>query len=327
MIGYAFMGARTRTRGATSAHIFDLPLEPEMAVICGRNADAVAEAAAQLAGSSHETDWRRVIERDDIGLVDISTPVTATRDRDRRAARPASTCCARSRWRTRSKKPRRWPQPRRRTGSARDGRVQLPARSRDRARRRLIADGRLGTIRHVRAVYLQDWIVDPEFPLVWRLQQDRTGSGALGDIGAHIVDLTQHLLADTISTVNGLTETFIKQRPLPEGRAERARSPLTTPRSSSRASPAARSRRSKPRVSRPDARTALRLEINGSLGSLTFDLERLNELELYESGDGTAGFRRDPGDRGRIIRGSVHGGRPATSSAGSTRSPTRPATC
>ena len=60
--------------------------------------------------------------------------------------------------------------------------------------RKLVADGRLGTIRHVRAQYLQDWIVDPSFPLVWRLQKDKAGSGALGDIGAHIIDLAQHVV-------------------------------------------------------------------------------------------------------------------------------------
>ncbi len=73
-----------------------------------------------------------------------------------------------------------------------------------------IAAGRLGTVRHVRAEYLQDWIVDPEFPLVWRLRKDQAGSGALGDIGAHIVDLTQFLTRRRITGVSALTETFIK---------------------------------------------------------------------------------------------------------------------
>src|SRR6185369_12454255 len=80
--------------------------------------------------------------------------------------------------------------------------------------RELIATGRLGTIRHVRAAYLQDWIVDPDFPLVWRLQRERAGSGALGDIGAHIIDLTQFVTGQRITGVSGLTETFIKERPL-----------------------------------------------------------------------------------------------------------------
>ena len=77
--------------------------------------------------------------------------------------------------------------------------------------RQLVAAGRLGAIRHVRAVYLQDWIVDPQFPLVWRLQRDRAGSGALGDIGAHIVDLTQYVTGQPITGVSALTETFVKR--------------------------------------------------------------------------------------------------------------------
>ena len=82
--------------------------------------------------------------------------------------------------------------------------------------RQLIAEGALGEIRHVRAVYLQDWIVDPDFPLVWRLQADEAGSGALGDIGGHIIDLSQYLLGEPLTEVSGLLETFVKQRPVME---------------------------------------------------------------------------------------------------------------
>ena len=83
--------------------------------------------------------------------------------------------------------------------------------------RQLVAEGRLGEIRHVRAQYLQDWIADPESPLVWRLQKDQAGSGALGDIGAHIVDLAQLITGERITGVTGLTETFVKERPLADG--------------------------------------------------------------------------------------------------------------
>src|SRR5690606_35675426 len=72
--------------------------------------------------------------------------------------------------------------------------------------RQLVAEGRLGQIRHVRAQYLQDWIVDPEAPLSWRLQKDRAGSGALGDIGAHIIDLTQYITGDRITGVSATLE-------------------------------------------------------------------------------------------------------------------------
>ena len=80
--------------------------------------------------------------------------------------------------------------------------------------RKLVQEGRIGDIRHVRAQYLQDWIADPEFPLVWRLRKDDAGSGALGDIGAHIVDLTQYITGQHSIGVSALMETFVKERPL-----------------------------------------------------------------------------------------------------------------
>ena len=99
--------------------------------------------------------------------------------------------------------------------------------------RQLVADGRLGAIRHVRAAYLQGWIIDPQFPLVWRLQRDKAGSGALGDIGAHIIDLTQHITGEGITEVSGQLETFVKERPVAtehsglSGTAGEGRGPVT----------------------------------------------------------------------------------------------------
>ena len=131
--------------------------------------------------------------------------------------------------------------------------------------RKLVADGRLGDIRHVRAQYLQDWIADPAAPMSWRLEKDKAGSGALGDIGAHIVDLTQYITGQTLTGVSAMLETFVKERPLPptSGHAGRrrgargpARSPWTTPRCSSAGSPAVRWPRSRPPGSRSAARTA-----------------------------------------------------------------------
>ena len=85
--------------------------------------------------------------------------------------------------------------------------------------RQLVAEGRIGTVRHVRAQYLQDWIADEQAPLSWRLDRSKAGSGALGDIGAHIIDLTQFVTGQSITGVAGLTETFVKERPLPGGSA------------------------------------------------------------------------------------------------------------
>jgi predicted dehydrogenase len=168
--------------------------------------------------------------------------------------------------------------------------------------KQLVADGRIGTIHHVRAQYLQDWIVDPEAPLSWRLQKESAGSGALGDIGAHIVDLTQFITGDTLSRVSGRLRTFVDERPLP---AEHAG--LSGTAGSGRG-----------RVTVDDAATflaefrggalgvfeatrfangrknAIRIEVNGSRGSLAFDFEDMNLLHFYDGTEdaGTAGFRR-----------------------------------
>lgn len=166
---------------------------------------------------------------------------------------------------------------------------------------RLIADGRLGTIYHWRAVYLQDWIMDPNFPLVWRLQKDQAGSGTLGDLGAHIVDLARMLVGE-ITAVTGLTETFIKRRPLEassdsalgatagEGMGEVTvdDAALFLARFASGAVGSFEvTRFAKGRANYNS------FEINGSKGSLRFNLERMNELEVLLEDDqpDVAGFR------------------------------------
>jgi predicted dehydrogenase len=168
--------------------------------------------------------------------------------------------------------------------------------------RQLVEQGRIGDIRHVRAVYLQDWIVDPEFPLVWRLQKDKAGSGALGDIGAHIVDMAQFVTGDRLTGVSALTETFVKERPLPE-----ASSGLSASGSSERGEVTVDDtalfigRFGGGAVASFEAtrfatgrKNAIRLEINGSAGSLAFDFESMNELSFYDGTEdpATAGFRR-----------------------------------
>ncbi len=292
MIGYAFMGRAHSHAWRNVARVFDTPLDPEMACICGRSAEAVAAAASKLGWASHETDWRRVIERDDVDMIDVSTPGDTHAEIAIAALRAGKhVLCEKPLANTLAEAEAM-------TAAAADHPSQLATVGFNYRRipavelaRRLIADGRLGVIRHVRAVYLQDWIVDPEFPLVWRLQKDLAGSGALGDIGAHIVDLSQHVLGDRIASVCGMTETFITQRPLPDGST---RGEVTVDDAAILLARFAGGAVATFEASRfaTGRKNALRIEINGSLGSLAFDLERLNDLELYESGDSTSGFRR-----------------------------------
>jgi predicted dehydrogenase len=168
--------------------------------------------------------------------------------------------------------------------------------------RRLVEQGAVGTVRHIRAHYLQDWIVDPEFPLVWRLRKDKAGSGALGDLGAHVVDLSQFLTGQRLTEVSGHLTRFVERRPLAQA---------TSGLSASGGAPTGEVTVDDAAVffGRTDGgalatyeatrfatgrKNAMRIELNGSAGSIAFDFESMNELHVY---DGTvnpreAGFRR-----------------------------------
>lgn len=292
MIGYAFMGRAHSHAWRNVARVFDVPLEPSMDVICGRAPDAVAEAAAKLGWASHETDWRRVIERDDIGLVDVSTPGDSHAEIAIAALEAGKHVLCEKPLANTIEEAEAMAAAAEEASGVRAmvgfNYRRVPAVE---LARRLIADGRLGAVRHVRAVYLQDWIVDPDFPLVWRLQREHAGSGALGDIGAHIVDLAQHLLGDRIASVTGTTETFVTERPLPDRDGRGAVTVDDAALFLARFDGGALATFEASRFA-TGRKNGLRIEVNGSLGSLVFDLERLNELELYGQGNATAGFSR-----------------------------------
>jgi predicted dehydrogenase len=296
MVGYSFMGRAHSQAWRTAPHVFDLPLAPRMVAIAGRSAEGVEAARAELGWDAGVTDWHELLERDDVGLIDICTPgdshaeiAIAALDAGKHVLceKPLATGVAEGEAMVAAA-----------DRAAADGVKAMVAFNYRRVpalafARELIADGRLGEIRHVRAVYLQDWIVDPEFPLVWRLQAEHAGSGALGDIGAHIVDAAQFLLGDDITGVSGLTETFVKERPLPDASK---RGPVTVDDAAlfvARFAGGAVGTFEATRFA-TGRKNGLAIEVNGSLGSLRFDLERLSELELYDARDDaeTQGFRR-----------------------------------
>jgi predicted dehydrogenase len=299
MVGHAFMGAVHSQAWRTVNRVFDLPLRVRMVAVAGRDAARVAAAARRLGWKQSVTDWRELVARDDIDLVDICTPGDSHAEIALAALqagkhvlceKPLANTVAEARAMAEAAKRGRSAGTRAMCGFN-YRRVPAVAYLRD-----LVAAGRLGQIRHVRAAYLQDWIVDPQFPLVWRLQRDRAGSGALGDIGAHIVDLTQYVTGQRITGVSALTETFVKERPLPgesSGLAATAdgdgASPATGPVTVDDAA-LFLARLSGGAVASYEAtrfatgrKNGLRVEVNGSLGSAVFDLERLNELEFYDA--------------------------------------------
>ncbi len=301
MVGYAFMGAAHAHAWRTAPRMFDLPLTPVMAALCGRDADAVRAAAERQGWARAETDWRTLIARDDVQLVDVCTPGDLHAEIAIAAlAAGKHVLCEKPLANTPAEAEAMTAAAQRAAANGIRSMVgfnyrRVPALA---MARRLVADGRLGEIRHVRAAYLQDWLTDSAFPLTWRLRRDRAGSGALGDLGAHLIDLAQYLTGELIAAVSGSTTTFVGQRPVPGRTAgEPETGPVTVDDAAVFTARLGAGRAvGSFEVTRFAAgrKNALRIEVNGSLGSVAFDLERLNELEFHDdSGDPlTAGFTR-----------------------------------
>ncbi|GAA2249778.1 oxidoreductase [Streptomyces ruber] len=307
MVGYAFMGAAHSQGWRTAGRVFDLPLNPVLAAVCGRDAGAVRAMADRHGWAAAETDWRALIARDDVDLVDICTPGDSHAEIALAAlAAGKHVLCEK---------------PLANTVEEAEAMAAAAAAARERGQlamvgfnyrrvpatalaRRMVAEDRIGALRHVRVTYLQDWLVDPEAPLTWRLRKELAGSGALGDLGAHIVDLAQYLAGEPVVGVSALTETFVRERPLPAG----ASSGLTNPggsegRGAVTVDDAAlfTGRFASGAIASFEAtrfatgrKNSLRIELNGERGSLAFDLERLNELSYHDATepDAHAGFRR-----------------------------------
>ncbi|MFS2089213.1 Gfo/Idh/MocA family protein [Paenarthrobacter nicotinovorans] len=281
-IGYAFMGKAHSNAWRNVASFFNVPAF-EQKVLVGRYASAVSEAAAKYGWAGSATDWRSVIARDDIDIVDICAPgwMHAEIALEALAAgkhvlveKPLANTLEEAELMATA------------AASARGRGVQsmigfnyrrVPALA---LARELIAEGRLGTVRHVRAAYLQDWLSDVETPMSWRLRKETAGSGALGDIASHAIDQVQHLTGQTVTEVTGTLRTFVTERPGVAGLekvtvddAAWATLGLTGGVSASvEASRVATGQKN-----------SLKIEIYGSLGSLTFDLENLNELGFLDA--------------------------------------------
>lgn len=303
MVGYKFMGK------AHSHAYKDLPMffpdayKPVMKAICGRDKEGVEQAKEQFGWESAETDWRQLIARDDIDVIDINAPSNVHKEIAIEAAKAGKHIFC--------EKPLAL--------TLADSREMLEAAEQAGVKhlcgfnyrfapavqlaKKLISDGRLGEIRHFRAWFLQDFIVDPNFPLVWRLDKDVAGSGSHGDLGAHLIDLAHFLVGD-MKEVIGMNETFIKERPLPsemtglsaKGSKDSPMGKVTVDDATlflSRFENGALGSFEATRFA-PGHRCTNSFEINGSKGSVKFDFERMNELMVYFTDDAedVQGFRR-----------------------------------
>jgi predicted dehydrogenase len=306
MVGYAFMGRAHSLAWNTVSRVFDVPLQPRLAAICGRDRAATEAAAARFGWAAAETDWRALIARDDVQLVDISAPgdlhapvAIAALEAGKHVLceKPLANTLAEAEAMKAA------------ADAAYDGGARamvgfnyrrVPALA---LARGLVEQGRIGPLRHFRAVYLQDWLADPDAPMTWRMQAEHAGSGALGDLGAHIVDLARYLTGDEVTGVSAISATFVGERPLAGDSgaggpvvAGRATGTVTVDDAVVFTGKLASGALASFEATRyaTGRKNGLRIELNGSAGSLAFDLERLNELEFFDASDDSAdsGFRR-----------------------------------
>jgi len=289
MIGCQFMGRAHSNAWRQAAHFFDLPRTPVLKVVCGRNEAAVAEAALRFGFEEHATSWQTVVGRDDVDVIDICTPGDSHEAIALAAAKAGKAIlCEKPLANTVDEALRML------DAVNRAGVIHMLCHNYRRApavqiAKRMIEAGRIGRIHHYRGTYLQDWIVDPGSPRVWRLEKAKAGSGALGDIVSHSIDLARFLVGE-ISEVSGLLETFVAERPLEDGSGmgpvDVDDAALALLRFGNGAVGTVEGSRFA-----PGRKNYNRFEINGSLGSLAFDLERMNELEVYEEIGPDSGFR------------------------------------
>ncbi|MGO1284320.1 MAG: Gfo/Idh/MocA family protein [Brachybacterium sp.] len=307
MIGYGFMGAAHSHAWRNAHRFFDLPLTPQLRTLAGRTESAVAEAAERFGFASHTTRWQHVVEDPEIDIIDICTPgdthyeiamAALAAGKHVLCEKPLANSVEQSEEMTAAAAAARAQGSRSICGFSYR---RTPALA---YARQLISEGAVGEIRQIRAQYLQDWLSDADSPMTWRLDKEQAGSGALGDIGAHIIDLTQWLTGQRIAEVSGTLQTVIPTRPAAGtaqglgGRGDTSGErhnvtvddvALFTARfetgilGSFEATRMAQGRKN-----------AMRVEINGSAGSVAFDFERMNELEVYDAtaAGGRQGFTR-----------------------------------
>ena len=290
VIGYAFMGKAHSHAWRNVAALRPGAPGVRQQVLVGRDADAVAAAAGQYGWTESATDWREVLDRDDIDIVDVCVPghlhaevAIAALEAGKHviAEKPLANTMAEAEKMVATAK------------AARERGVhsmvgfnyrRVPALA---LAKRHIAAGRLGDVRQVRVSYLQDWLADDAAPMTWRLRRELAGSGALGDLASHAVDQVRFLLGQEVTAVNAITHTFVPQRTGADGPEEvtvddAAWGTLRTDGGAVVSLEVTRMATAR--------KNALGIEVYGSNGALRFDLESLNHLDVCL--DGADSFSR-----------------------------------
>ena len=302
LVGYKFMGKAHSNAFQRIGMFFDPSININMKAICGRDEASVRQSAEKFGWEGYETSWEKLIAREDIDIIDITTPSNAHKEIAIAAANAGKHIFC--------EKPLAL--------TLKDAREMLKAAEANKIKhqigfnyrfapaiqlaKKLIDEGKLGTIFHFRGFYLQDFIIDPEFPLIWRLDKNVAGSGSHGDLGAHVVDMARFLVGD-FDKVMGMSKTFIKERPIVEkmtglsGKAQEnaAKGQVTVDDATLFLAEFKNGALGSIEATRfaNGHKNDMSFEINGSKGSIKFEVERINELQYFNASDeeGTQGFR------------------------------------
>jgi len=281
MLGYAFMGkAHSHAYIDLPIFFYPPPAKPVLVAICGRNEELVREAAKRYGYKRYYTEWEKLVKDPEVELFDNGGPNYMHAEPCIAAAEAGKHILCEKPLATNAKEAKRMLDAVRRAGVKHMVGYNYRFVPAVMLAKKLIDEGRVGRIYHFRARYLQEWIMDPNFPLIWKLRKDQAGSGPIGDLGSHIIDLARFLVGE-IKSVSAMMTTFIKERPLPEDPTKKGE------------------------VTVEDAFVACiefengaigtleatrfaggrknynNFEIDGEKGSIEFNLERLNELRVY----------------------------------------------
>jgi predicted dehydrogenase len=282
MIGYNFMGKAHSHAYRDAPFFFELPVHPVLKAICGRNPAGVKAAAEKFGFESVETDWRELIRRDDIDVIDVCTPNHSHKEIVLAAAAAGKHVICEKPLAMNEQEAKEMLDAVNRSGVVHMVCHNYRFAPAVRLVKNWIDSGKLGNIYHIRAAYLQDWILDPQFPLVWRLQKELTGSGAHGDLACHCIDLARFLVGE-LDQVSGMMETFVKERPLEDGslgKVDVDDASIFMARFQSGALGTFEATRFA-----AGNRNKNKFEINGSKGSVRWDLENMNLLDVYFTDD------------------------------------------
>ncbi|MBR5445162.1 MAG: Gfo/Idh/MocA family oxidoreductase [Clostridia bacterium] len=302
LVGYKFMGKAHSNAIARLPMFFDCGAQIGMKALCGRDEEWVARAAAQFGWDGYETAWETLVTRQDIDIIDITAPSNMHKVIAIAAAENGKHIFCEKPLALNLADAREMLEAVTKTGVKHQIGFNYRFAPAIQLAKKIINEGKLGTIRHVRASYLQDFITDPEFPLVWRLQKEICGSGSLGDLGAHFIDLARFLVGD-FKSVMGMQKTFIKSRPLVErmeglsanAQADAPRGEVDVDDGTVFIAEFDCGALGVFEATRFSAghKNDLFIEVSGDRGSVKFTFERMNELQFYSADDeeGLQGFR------------------------------------